>query len=136
VICVDPEKRLPMVSVKGRDMARLKLAILCSCLAISSPALAKQCPSGQILRVSKGVCVAKASAIKDGVIASRDTKRSRAAAAVRSEDREDAKARTVVAKSAPQEAAGRGTTLSDAEAAPRPRSPYGELRLDYFGPRQ
>jgi hypothetical protein len=135
VISVDQEKRLPMVSVKGRDMARLKLAILCSCLAISSPALAKQCPSGQILRVSKGVCVSKSAAIKDGVISSRETKRSTAATAAEREDK-DARARTVVAKSAPQEAVGRTTTLTDAEAAPRPRSPYGELRLDYFGPRQ
>lgn len=113
-------------------MTRLKLAILCVCLAIASPAFAKQCPSGQILRVSKGVCVNKASAIKDGVIASRDPKRSRAAEAASRDDT----ARTVVAKSAAPEATGQTATLTDADAAPRPRSPYGELRLDYFGPRQ
>lgn len=35
--------------------------------AISAPAMAKTCPSGQILRVSKGVCVSKTEAAKFGI---------------------------------------------------------------------
>ncbi len=37
-------------------------------LAAASPAAATTCPSGQILRVSKGVCVSKDDAAKAGIV--------------------------------------------------------------------
>jgi hypothetical protein len=53
-----------------------RLALACSAVLLlaAAPALARQCPRGQILRVSKNICVAKGAAFKGHVAKSQTPK--------------------------------------------------------------
>ena len=53
---------------------RLALAFSSLLLFAAAPALARQCPRGQILRVSKNICVAKGGAFKGHVAKGQATK--------------------------------------------------------------
>lgn len=130
------------------ERAHLTLPIVCACATIlSAPAFAGQCPSGQIFRVSKGVCVDRAEAIKDGVIGAakpKAAKPTQTAYAAKSRSVAEDEGQTAIEKSiapAPQKALTRSVELrrpaAQAAEAPaaKPPSPYGALRLDYFGPR-
>jgi hypothetical protein len=127
-------------------------AFACALAGVSAPAVAKQCPAGQILRVSKGACMDKAEAIKNGfvksgAVASHDASRARLArlteqqAAPAGEETEVAKTVSPEAAAAPVQ---QSASIDDALGfAARPRdqiaanrvSPYGALNLDYFGRR-
>ena len=102
----------------------------CVVLAVASPAAAKTCPSGQILRVSKGVCVEKAAALKDGVVLSGVVKRAEPKNARQAEIARQAepKAETVALRT-PREIEPKPSPMAQAYA---PTSPFGQLRLDYF----
>jgi hypothetical protein len=51
-----------------KSFARLALAFSSLLLFATAPALARQCPRGQILRVSKNMCVAKGAAAKSHLV--------------------------------------------------------------------
>ena len=55
-------RKVPGASLKC--FPRLALASSVVLLLAAAPALARQCPRGQILRVSKNICVAKGAAFK------------------------------------------------------------------------
>ena len=119
-----------------------------ACASVA-PVLAGQCPSGQILRVSKGVCVDRATAIKDGIIGGKTAKRVDLKKPQPAESAEAAIDQTIE-KSAPDTAGAdkassskvafnaAGATPTMFAALPQPRqkereiNPFGELRLDYF----
>lgn len=92
--------------------------------AVAVPASAGQCPSGQIFRVSKGVCVARAAAIKDGILLSGAGKRGG----------ETAKKRSSQAEARPVRVAAKATADDNPQFIPPAvaPSPYGALRLHYF----
>jgi hypothetical protein len=48
-------------------MKRIAIVAAGILAASAGPALAKQCPAGQIFRVSKGSCMAKSAALKAGI---------------------------------------------------------------------
>lgn len=119
----------------------LLIASACACAAIASPAGAKQCPSGQIFRVSKGVCMQKAAALKAGIVVSTPGQRAPEAATRQPPPRPESLAETVVEKAAPE----RAEAQVPSEVSPefnhpqlaqafsrRSPSPFGELRFDYF----
>lgn len=120
-------------------MKRTALLIASACVgaAIASPAVARQCPSGQIFRVSKGVCMQKTAALKAGIAVSTPGQRAPETAVKQPPPRPESLAETVVEKSAPEQA---DATVSPEISHPqlaqafsrRSPSPFGELRFDYF----
>ena len=152
-------------------MKKVALFIACAAAAVATPAFAKQCPPGKILRVSQGVCMDKAEAIKDGIFrsgrsdaAKSDSAKSDAAKSdaakseggvtrvarlsvseraqargeaqsemIRRAERDTGRVNSAVAAYAPAPSAD---VTPAPESRPKPAaSPYGALRLDYFGPR-
>lgn len=113
----------------------LLVASACACAAVASPAVARQCPSGQIFRVSKGVCMQKTAALKAGIAVS--TPSAPEAVVKQPPPRPESLADTVVEKTATQQA---DATVSPEISHPqlaqafsrRSPSPFGELRFDYF----
>lgn len=125
-------------------MKYASIVIACAAAAIASPAAAKQCPSGQIFRVSKGVCMSKAAAVKAGIVirhrgkaahATAGAARETHAAVVRPPTRPEptpmaaeaapASETSVVAKSAAPASLGFAARLL--ETASRAPSPFGGL---------
>lgn len=117
----------------GRAALSVPLAAMVLCGLAGATAWARQCPSGQIFRVSKGICVPKSAASALGVY------RGRGAAAVAA----PAAGMAVMHSVASTAFASDDVPASDAEKAvdaasrpaakkPPPLSPFGELDLNSF----
>lgn len=82
--------------------------VAAGCLALAAPAQAKSCPSGQILRVSKNVCMDKGEAVKLGILrggagkAASAAKAQKAATAKIETDEDDAPKTKVKPKTGPR----------------------------------
>ncbi len=117
-------------------MKRSAILAACLCAAVAAPAAAKQCPAGQIFRVSKGVCMEKAAALKAGIVVASVARRAPVASPIKvPPPRPDAIGETVVAKTeaAPADIPPGPMPPHLMQAYARPEvSPFGALRLDYF----
>jgi hypothetical protein len=104
--------------------------IVCGLICFAAaPAVARQCPRGEYLRVSKGICVSKADARKHLGTSHGPTRNS---------DAPEGKAEVSTAyapvkgPSSSALEAVENPKATKASAANAPRSPYGELSLDSF----
>jgi hypothetical protein len=99
-------------------------ALICFAAA---PAVARQCPRGQYLRVSKGICVSKADARKH-LGTSHGPARDEGAAAIHSE----AAYAPVAGPASSALDAVENPKATKASPADAPHSPYGELTIETF----